>query len=140
MAAHGDDATINGTCCNVANPNPRGNSMKALIALTAMGLIVTIAQTEPRKTFALIGYGASTCAQFANLFKLDQGFEDIYFSWAEGYLSGWNDAQLKTTKSFRDLSSLSTNEQQAFLRSYCDQHPLSGYLEAVWTLRDRLNI
>jgi len=62
--------------------------MKALIALTAMGLIAATAQTESRKTFALIGYGASTCAQFANLFKLDQGFEEIYFSWAEGYLSG----------------------------------------------------
>ena len=58
--------------------------MKALIALTAMGLIAATAQTESRKTFALIGYGASTCAQFANLFKLDQGFEDSYFQLGTG--------------------------------------------------------
>jgi hypothetical protein len=39
-----------------------------------------------------------------------------------------------------DLGSLSTQRQFARLRSYCDQHPLGDFLEAVWTLAEELKM
>jgi hypothetical protein len=36
------------------------------------------------------------------------------------------------------MGSLSTERQMAFLRSYCDQHPLATFIVAVYALTEEL--
>jgi hypothetical protein len=51
------------------------------------------------KEFAMQGVGVYTCSQFANIYKSDSNFaEDLFFNWAQGYMSGWNAAQLDAKK------------------------------------------
>jgi hypothetical protein len=111
--------------------------MRALTVLTAIELVVSAANSET-KHFAAMGVGTTTCTQFANLYKADQGIEEQYFAWTQGYLSGQNDVRIENKMPYRDLASLSTDAQQRFLRSYCDKHPLGDYLEAVWSLLEEL--
>ena len=63
--------------------------------------------------------------------------ENSYFAWAQGFLSGHNFAVLAYAKNSSvapDLKSLSLEEQQAFIRQYCDAHPLGSYMDAVLDL------
>jgi hypothetical protein len=87
------------------------------------------------KDFALRGVGTSTCTEFANLFKSDAEWaENLYFTWTQGFLSGWNFAQLEAKKQSVNLALLDTKAQEASIRRYCDQHPLGNYLDAVLNL------
>ncbi len=117
--------------------------MRALSILTALGLIIVAANTAQPETrqFAVMGIGTSTCAVFANMYKGDPQFaEQQFFVWAQGYLSGWNHGLMITGQPMFDMGSLSTQRQFARLRSYCDQHPLGNFLEAVWTLAEELKM
>jgi hypothetical protein len=88
---------------------------------------------------AVMGIGTATCAIFAKWYKDDPQFaERQFFTWAQGYLSGWNFVLMTTGQPFFDLGSLSTESQKARLRSYCDQHPLGRFIEAVWSLAGEL--
>ena len=110
--------------------------MKALILLAVV--ILTDATHAWATDYAAMGLGISSCAEFANLYKQDPKWaEGMYFAWAQGYLSGWNMAQISAKRPYFDLASLDTRTQQAHLRSYCDQHPLGNYLDAVWDLTSR---
>jgi hypothetical protein len=89
------------------------------------------------KDMALQGAGATTCAVFANLYKLDsERTENLYFTWTQGYLSGWSAAQMDAKKPYVNLAKLDVKAQEALLRRYCDQHPLGNYLDAVFNLID----
>jgi hypothetical protein len=117
--------------------------MRALSILTALGLVIVaanMAQPETRQ-MAAMGIGTATCAAFANLYKDDPQFwERQFFAWTQGYLSGWNHNLMITGQPMFDMGSLSTERQQARLRSYCDQHPLGNFIEAVWTLSEELKM
>ena len=106
--------------------------MRALF-MVLMGLLVASAQAQTKPSAAM-GIGTSTCAQFADLYRLDPSFEDTYFSWAQGFLSGWNSAQIAAKEPYWDLASLDTKAQEAYLRSYCDQPPLGNFFGAVMNL------
>jgi hypothetical protein len=58
----------------------------------------------------------------------------------QGYLSGWNHILVITGQPFFDMGSLTTERQKARLRSYCDQHPLGNFMEAVWALTEELKM
>ncbi len=79
-----------------------------------------------------MGLGLWTCAQFGNQYKLNPSTtETIYFTWAQGFMSGWNGAQMAEKHQYVNLSVMSTEAQEEHIRSYCDQHPLNEYASAV---------
>jgi hypothetical protein len=112
--------------------------MKALGILAALGFVVVQSQN---RQMAVMGIGTATCAVFANLYKGDpQWAEGQFFVWTQGYLSGWNHNLMITGQPIFDMGSLSTERQMARLRSYCDQHPLGNFIDAVWTLAEELKM
>jgi hypothetical protein len=64
--------------------------------------------------------------------------EDHYFSWAQGYMAGMNATTVGPYNSYKNLAAISTKAQEAFIRNYCDQHPLGNYLDAVQALLSSL--
>ena len=77
------------------------------------------------------GPGISPCSQY-NANRGDEKEEDVFFSWAEGFLTGYN-MQAKSTEMV-ELSALTGGQQLQFVRDYCDQHPDKRYIEAVLAL------
>jgi hypothetical protein len=85
--------------------------------------------------FGFMGVGAHTCGQFAEGYRnAPQLTESLYFAWAQGFMSGQNMALLANHHLAKNLNAKTTEEQESFIRSHCDRHPLSGYWEAVMTL------
>src|SRR5438132_8817530 len=103
--------------------------MKFVLAVVFLALGVYPAASEyyPQR-----GVGAGTCAEFTELYKERPEFwERHFFSWAQGWMSGFNMALDGEDKPIFDLSAKTIQEQQLFIRSYCDQHPLILYYRAV---------
>jgi len=57
--------------------------------------------------------------------------ESLYFTWAQGFMSGLNLTFVANLHKFHDLGSTPMAEQKSQLREYCDEHPLSPYSSAV---------
>jgi hypothetical protein len=77
------------------------------------------------------GPGISPCSQY-NASRGDEKEEQVFFSWSDGFLTGYN-MQAKSTEMV-ELSALTGGQQLQFVRDYCDQHPDKRYLEAVLAL------
>lgn len=82
----------------------------------------------------MMGIGTRTCGEFAKDYKNNLEYEKAYFSWAEGYLSGLNFGLLAVHKPVRNLGGKPLDEQMAFVRRYCDQHPLTPYASGIGLL------
>jgi hypothetical protein len=83
------------------------------------------------------GIGVHSCAEFAKSYAADPTVtENIYFAWAEGFVSGLNMSAIASNLPYRIPES--GNEKMRYymlyIRSYCDNHPLSPYYGAVTTL------
>jgi hypothetical protein len=81
------------------------------------------------------GVGIYPCAEFT---KVREKLEAVFFTWAQGFLTGWNmgvpdDAGLSV-----ELSKLSWDEQKQFIREYCEANPTKRYLEGVIALMAKL--
>jgi hypothetical protein len=84
------------------------------------------------------GAGLRSCGQSAKDYQQSPLMaEDVYFAWTEGFLSGANQAVKSLSRPLRDLSGLPLDAQKAFIRGYCDQHPLAQYCDAVIELLDK---
>lgn len=83
------------------------------------------------------GPGISPCSQY-NASRSDEREEHVFFSWAEGFLTGYN-MQVKSADMV-ELSALTAGQQLQFVRDYCDQHPDKRYIDAVVTLIQALRI
>jgi hypothetical protein len=88
-------------------------------------------RSEPRINILALR-GLRSCGQFAKDYQQSPLMaEDVYFAWTEGFLSGANQAVKSLSRPLRDLSGLPLDAQKAFIRGYCDQHPLAQYCDAV---------
>ena len=63
--------------------------MKILPVLTCAILFMPPAWAT-NDTAATMGYGVTTCAQFAQYYQTNVVVEQEYFNWAQGYMSGVN--------------------------------------------------
>jgi hypothetical protein len=105
------------------------------VALAAL-IIAGVAHAEPS---AVAGIGSRTCGQFAEAYKKSPSATEIaFFTWAQGFMAGQNVSLMEGKKKARDLFGKSTESQEAFIRSYCDTHPLTGYWLATLTLFESL--
>ena len=102
---------------------------------------ITFTQAEDAKTeFAIMGWGVSSCAAFANMYRGDPSFaEDHLFTWAQGFMSGLNFQTMQQTGITMNLHSMLTEEQKQAIRAYCNDHPLANYIQAVLELYARLS-
>jgi hypothetical protein len=112
--------------------------MRKLSALVAASLLcVTTAHGEP---FSTMGIGALTCAQFFERYRSDPAIEDRFFDWAQGFMSGLNDALEETVGKYRDLKSIPTAQQKQILRAFCSNNAAAGYRDGINFLLARLTV
>jgi hypothetical protein len=67
--------------------------------------------------------GSVNCAEFAKMYHPDNA-ELVFFSWAQGFMSGLNMAAMASQKQTRDLAGIAVDQKRA-LRSYCANNPLN---------------
>jgi hypothetical protein len=105
---------------------------RIIIHSVAFLLFANSAMAEEVEHFGS-GAGTQTCAQFANNYVINpETIENVYFSWAQGFMTGWNIAseESKTV----DVATWSIDAQKAHIRHYCDANPLKEYVFAVVNL------
>jgi hypothetical protein len=106
--------------------------------LIAASLLCTgTVQGEPLSS---MGIGTATCVQFATEYRADAGIEQRFFDWAQGLMSGINDALEDTMGKYRDLNSMPIAQQKEILRAYCDDHPAAMYRNGINALMNYLTI
>jgi hypothetical protein len=105
-------------------------TMRFVTLTVLITLMITISAGAEN---AFWGVGAKTCGIFASNYRINPKLaDDLYHSWAQGFMSGLNYA--KSTGNRRDLSAMSTNDQMARIKQYCNAHPLAEYVDAVMDL------
>jgi hypothetical protein len=98
--------------------------------------IATTAHAGPRSG---TGLGLVTCAKF-NEHRTDPVMEEMFFSWAEGDMTGVNDALQDTIGKYRDLSSLPPAQQKEILRQHCLNNPNATYQDGINLLMSKMTI
>ena len=116
--------------------------IKIVSVIFAVSVIATTAIAQSRKATDenRLGNGAGfqSCAQFAKNFATSPSVENVYFSWAQGFMTGWNIALGKQEAVVVDLSAMTIDVQKKWLRDYCDKYPLKNYLDGVSDLMARM--
>jgi hypothetical protein len=94
--------------------------------------ILSAAAQQP----AGVGYGVGmrSCGEFAKLYAANPATEDIFFTWAQGFMSGLNLESVTNYQMYRDISGTDMTSHKIQIRGYCDSHPLAQYVGAVLDL------
>jgi hypothetical protein len=105
--------------------------MRLLIAVCCVVAWGGVAYAEG-KHFPGAGVGASSCAEYAKAYRLDPHQTDqVYGSWAQGYISGVN---MGRRDLYADMGAKTSDEMDRFLRKYCNDHPLANFIDAATEL------
>jgi hypothetical protein len=67
-----------------------------------------------------------------DLIKKDPSLETLWFSWAQGFMSGMNIARLNDVEGAFDK--IPMEEQKARLRTFCEANPSRKYSDGVLEL------
>src|SRR6476660_6908690 len=112
--------------------------MKAVArAALCLGFLALSSPLTAAEQYRSMGAGTRSCAVFSRTYKDKPKTADmIYFSWAQGYMSGVNLAAGINNKDYRpaNLNVITVAAQQRFIRDFCDRNPLKDFREAVDTL------
>lgn len=82
---------------------------------------------QPRDDYTSVGAGVSTCAEVTAYVNDHPDKAIMFFSWAQGFMSGLNVQKSLTRQKSHDLGTLSTSDQQERLKSVCEQNPTASY-------------
>ena len=108
--------------------------MKVRVVVLAATMILAVVGSVKAET-VLWGVGAKTCGIFASNYLINPKLaDDVYHSWAQGFMSGINYAKMEAAGNSRDLSAIPLDEQMARIKKYCNEHPLADYIDAVMDL------
>ena len=80
------------------------------------------------------GLGKTSCAEFAIMYRSNPyRTEQLFFDWAQGFISGMDLYSVFFTKSERlkTGSKFELEPMKLIIREYCDKHPLQLYYMAV---------
>lgn len=112
--------------------------MKTLaLALTLTISVLSLpAQSIAADKAGWSGAGTMACGEVAGALQQHPEDENLFFSWAQGFMSGLNTELLKHGET--DLNGISLDAQKEFIRTYCKEHPRAAYFEAVLKLYDRM--
>ena len=109
--------------------------MHKLLLAASMLCMGTAAHAEPS---FYRGAGVLLCARFnqqLNATKVKaRATENYFFAWAQGYMSGLNETLEARMGRYRDLNSVSTDNQKQSLRTFCAKNPASMYREGIGAL------
>lgn len=106
---------------------------KIIIYATLLAVQVCAGPINAKEPALTVGAGARTCAQFARDYTADpELIETLYFTWAQGYLSGF--ARASGTKLDLMPSARGETWQKSYVREYCAKNPLSPFSEAAASL------
>jgi len=97
-------------------------------------IVLTLAAPALAEPAAGQGVGTYTCAEASRAIRGDHSLDLLYFSWAQGSMTGWNLAQMNANLPTVDLTALSLENQRAFVKAYCAQHTNGLYMDAVYKL------
>lgn len=101
-------------------------------ALFLFIIIISCCSETNAEPFEMFGIGIQSCGYFASQYKnAPELIENSFFYWAQGMMTGMNLASRANGGIAKDLSAKSVGDQTAFIRSYCDEHPLAQYWKAV---------
>lgn len=91
----------------------------------------------------IFGAGSASCSEFiASYKKLPTVAELQFFGWASGWESGVNAALIMEHKQPLDLKppGFAYQEQFAYIRRYCETHPLDQFVYAVMNLMTEIGL
>jgi hypothetical protein len=100
-------------------------------------LLITVNGSE----VAAQGYGVGmrSCGEFARAYAANPAVaEDVYFTWAQGFMSGLNLDAVENRRPYRVINGNDMASQKIEIRSYCDAHPLATYSQSVFALYSSL--
>src|ERR1700722_6199839 len=119
-------------------PPSRLRSERVRVRIYAFAIALTFfsAQVFAAEKAAWSGSGTMSCAEGTGALQQHPEDENLFFSWAQGFMSGLNTDSLKHGET--DLNSLPLDAQKQFVRSYCKEHPRAAYFEAVFKLFDKM--
>lgn len=101
--------------------------------MLALALMSVPALTSGAEKAGWIGPGTVSCAEFSRACRDDpKNAENLFFSWALGFMSGLNTELLERGET--DLNQLPIFKQKELVRSYCKEHPQAAYFAAVFDL------
>jgi hypothetical protein len=106
----------------------------ALVCLGVAGLLSATAPAARAEPASGEGVGTYSCGEYTAATRGTPSREALYFSWAQGWMTGWNMAQMDVSRPTADLKSRSMEDEQVFLRTYCQLHPKALYMAAVYRL------
>ena len=109
--------------------------MRARYAL-AIALTLLPIQSVAAEKAGWSGAGTMPCADVTTALQQHPEDENLFFSWAQGFMSGLNTDLLKRGET--DLNGLPLDAQKQFIRSYCHDHSRAPYFEAVFKLFDKM--
>ena len=122
---------VNEARCNSC----RSNVVKKVVRVALCSALVLVASSGAKaQQYNRMGAGTKSCAVFARTYKdKPKTAEMIYFSWAQGYMSGINAAAGTNNKDVRpaNLNAMPVTAQQRYIRDFCARNPLKDYRDAV---------
>ncbi len=118
------------------NPKLVSIPSRARVGLLGVGvaLALTFAAPALAEPAAGQGVGTYTCAEAGRAVRGDHNLDLLYFSWAQGWMTGWNLAQMNANLPTVDLTALSLENQRSFIKAYCAQHADGLYMDGVYKL------
>lgn len=114
--------------------------MRKIIYLTLLFSVAPLA-ARAQEGGQNYGLGVKSCAQFAKEYAVEPTLaENLYFAWAEGFLSGMNAESEAAHLPYKRIEGgdAAANTYRQAIRSYCDAHPLSSYSDAVISVFEAL--
>ena len=85
------------------------------------------------------GPGMQSCGEFSRLYATNPTVtEDLFYTWAQGFMSALNLSFVSTTGAYRFIAPDGMASYKLRLRTYCDAHPPSQYVQAVMDLYNSL--
>ncbi len=106
-----------------------------LIAVTP-----TVAMAQPPAGEGY-GVGMRSCANFAKDYAANTGAaEDVYFTWAQGFMSALNLTTSADHGVYRYIDGAAMDAYKTQIRSFCDEHPLAPYVAAVMEVMKSLPV
>jgi hypothetical protein len=112
--------------------------MRGISPLIALVFLATTASAQDRQG-GMMGAGSAACSEYTQQYASEPDTaNNVYYSWAQGYMSGQNIERSSQKKPMRNLAALPIATQLDFLRRYCLQSPTSLFAVAAQNLFNAL--
>src|SRR5262245_35793975 len=113
--------------------------MKLIAKIIVAAILLAHMPQVKAADYMIQGVGITTCAKYNEFYRQNARLtDDIFGSWASGYLSGLNSAFNYTSHNYRNLGRYPVTSMTKWLHGYCARHPLEMFLTGVIELGAKL--